>query len=65
MQQTVITNATKKRMIKTNRMTKTGTGIILFNSLKSAKDPRDPLGFLIVNIGQAHSDLLIFLNMPC
>src|SRR5687768_6960175 len=39
--------------------------IHFFSSLRSAKERRDPSCLLIVNIGQAHSDLLIFLNIPC
>src|SRR6476620_8046959 len=39
--------------------------ILLFSSLRSAKERRDPSGLLIVNIGQAHSEWLIFLKIPC
>jgi hypothetical protein len=38
--------------------------ITLLTSLRSAKDRREPSGFEIVNIGHAHSELLIFLSTP-
>ena len=36
----------------------------LFISLKSAKDLKEPSGLAMVNMGHAHSELLIFLNTP-
>ena len=38
--------------------------ITLFTSLRSTKDLSEPSGLDIVNIGQAHSEWLIFLNTP-